>query len=311
MHVVVVGCGRVGSGLARSAGGAAATRSRSIDRRSKAFDRLPEGFTGTHASSASASTATASTRRASRRPARWPPSPTATTPTSSWPASPARPSASTDVVARIYDPRRAAIYERLGIPTIATVQWATERVLPAHPPRVAHVRVDRPQRQGRAWSSGRCPPPGPASTVADLDVAGHGPGRRPHPARRRRTSPAPDLSLPGGRRRLRGVDGDADRRSSTSTSAGPTAGGALMRVVIAGGGNVGTFIADDLAKAGHEVVDRRGRRRPRRRGPAQRRAARASRGSPPTPARSPSSPGPASTRPTSSPPSPATTRTTS
>ena len=27
-----------------------------------------------------------------------------------------------------------------------------------------------------------------------------------------------------------------------------------MRVVIAGGGNVGTFIAEDLAKAGHEVV---------------------------------------------------------
>jgi trk system potassium uptake protein TrkA len=33
------------------------------------------------------------------------------------------------VVARIYDPRRAAIYERLGIPTIATVRWTTERVL--------------------------------------------------------------------------------------------------------------------------------------------------------------------------------------
>jgi trk system potassium uptake protein TrkA len=33
------------------------------------------------------------------------------------------------VVARIYDSRRAAIYERLGIPTVATVQWATERVL--------------------------------------------------------------------------------------------------------------------------------------------------------------------------------------
>jgi trk system potassium uptake protein TrkA len=27
-----------------------------------------------------------------------------------------------------------------------------------------------------------------------------------------------------------------------------------MRVVIAGGGNVGTFIAEDLAKAGHDVV---------------------------------------------------------
>jgi len=35
------------------------------------------------------------------------------------------------VVARIYDPRRAAVYERLGIPTIATVQWTTEEMLRA------------------------------------------------------------------------------------------------------------------------------------------------------------------------------------
>ena len=33
------------------------------------------------------------------------------------------------VVARIYDPKRAAIYQRLGIATVATVAWATERVL--------------------------------------------------------------------------------------------------------------------------------------------------------------------------------------
>ncbi|HZA85306.1 MAG TPA: TrkA family potassium uptake protein, partial [Acidimicrobiales bacterium] len=33
------------------------------------------------------------------------------------------------VVARIYDPRRAVIYERLGIPTIATVQWTIDRVV--------------------------------------------------------------------------------------------------------------------------------------------------------------------------------------
>ena len=33
------------------------------------------------------------------------------------------------VVARIYDPRRAIIYQRLGIPTVATVAWTTERVL--------------------------------------------------------------------------------------------------------------------------------------------------------------------------------------
>ena len=33
------------------------------------------------------------------------------------------------VVARIYDAKRAAVYERLGIPTIATVPWTTDRLL--------------------------------------------------------------------------------------------------------------------------------------------------------------------------------------
>lgn len=33
------------------------------------------------------------------------------------------------VVARIYDPRRAEIYQRLGIPTVATVQWTVDRVI--------------------------------------------------------------------------------------------------------------------------------------------------------------------------------------
>jgi trk system potassium uptake protein TrkA len=33
------------------------------------------------------------------------------------------------VVARIYDPKRAEIYERLGIATVATVKWTSERIL--------------------------------------------------------------------------------------------------------------------------------------------------------------------------------------
>lgn len=33
------------------------------------------------------------------------------------------------VVARIYDAKRAEVYERLGIPTIATVPWTTDRFL--------------------------------------------------------------------------------------------------------------------------------------------------------------------------------------
>jgi trk system potassium uptake protein TrkA len=33
------------------------------------------------------------------------------------------------VVARIYDPRRALIYQRLGIPTVATVTWTIDQVM--------------------------------------------------------------------------------------------------------------------------------------------------------------------------------------
>lgn len=34
-----------------------------------------------------------------------------------------------NVVARIYDPRRAEIYQRLGIPTVATVRWTADQML--------------------------------------------------------------------------------------------------------------------------------------------------------------------------------------
>ncbi|GAA1413927.1 Trk system potassium uptake protein TrkA [Glutamicibacter uratoxydans] len=34
-----------------------------------------------------------------------------------------------NVVARIYDPGRAEIYQRLGIPTVAAVRWSTDQVL--------------------------------------------------------------------------------------------------------------------------------------------------------------------------------------
>jgi trk system potassium uptake protein len=33
------------------------------------------------------------------------------------------------VVARIYDARRALVYERLGIPTVATIRWAADRMV--------------------------------------------------------------------------------------------------------------------------------------------------------------------------------------
>ena len=48
-----------------------------------------------------------------------------------------------NVVARIYDPRRAVIYRRLGIPTVATVTWTVDQVM----------RRLLPERTVTEWSS--------------------------------------------------------------------------------------------------------------------------------------------------------------
>ena len=74
-----------------------------------------------------------------------------------------------NVVARIYDPRRAVIYQRLGIPTVATVAWTTDQVLRRLLPDEVGDRVDRRHRQASAWSSGPCPTPGPGRKLAELD----------------------------------------------------------------------------------------------------------------------------------------------
>jgi trk system potassium uptake protein len=127
VHVVVVGCGRVGSSLAlnlTSAGHTVAV----IDRRAEAFARLGPSFTGqtlagigfdrdrlieAGAEEAGALAAVTNGDNSNILIARV-----------------ARETFGIErVVARIYDPRRAAIYQRLGIPTVATVAWATERVL--------------------------------------------------------------------------------------------------------------------------------------------------------------------------------------
>jgi trk system potassium uptake protein TrkA len=123
----VVGCGRVGSGLAatlESEGHTVAV----IDRQARAFRRLPPDFKGRTVlgvgfdrqhlkeagiEEAGALAAVTNGDNSNIVVARV-----------------AREAFEVEhVVARIYDSRRAAIYERLGIPTVATVQWTTERVL--------------------------------------------------------------------------------------------------------------------------------------------------------------------------------------
>jgi len=127
VHVVVVGCGRVGSALALNLHGAGHTVA-IIDRRSEAFARLGADFPGktivgigfdrdrlkeAGIEGAGALAAVTSGDNSNILIARV-----------------ARETYGIDrVVARIYDPRRAAIYQRLGIPTVATVAWTTERVL--------------------------------------------------------------------------------------------------------------------------------------------------------------------------------------
>lgn len=126
MHVIVVGCGRVGSGLARQL--IAADHSVTVvDRRAEAFAKLGPDFTGQQVvgvgfdrdrliaagvEKADALAAVTSGDNSNILIARV-----------------AREAFGVQrVVARIYDPRRAEIYERLGIPTVATVQWTIERV---------------------------------------------------------------------------------------------------------------------------------------------------------------------------------------
>lgn len=127
MHVIIAGCGRVGSELASNLqrlGHSVAV----VDRNEGAFDRLKRGFEGkrivgfafdrTVLSEAGIEEATAFTSvtsgdnsnivsaRVAKEHFRVP-----------------------HVVARIYDPRRAQIYQRLGIQTVATVRWTTDQIL--------------------------------------------------------------------------------------------------------------------------------------------------------------------------------------
>ena len=127
MHVIVVGCGRVGSSVALtlSSNGHDVIV---VDRRADAFRRLGDHFVGktlvgvgfdrdvlttagiTTESSVAAVTSGDNSNILIARVAR-------------------ETFGVSHVVARIYDPRRASIYQRLGIATVATVSWASERVL--------------------------------------------------------------------------------------------------------------------------------------------------------------------------------------
>ncbi len=127
MHIVIMGCGRVGSTLAHileDKGHSVAI----IDQSPEAFRRLRGGFKGRRITGfgfdrdvlveagieqASAFVAVSSGDNSNIISARV-----------------ARETFGVEnVVARIYDPRRAEVYQRLGIPTVATVRWTADQMI--------------------------------------------------------------------------------------------------------------------------------------------------------------------------------------
>ncbi len=126
MHIVVVGCGRVGSGLAVrlvDQGHSVAI----IDKVKRSFNRLPEGWSGTTVLGSGFDRDDLDAAGAGRAGAL-----AAVTSGDNSNILTARIARETygipNVVARIYDPRRAEIYQRLGIPTVATVPWTIDKV---------------------------------------------------------------------------------------------------------------------------------------------------------------------------------------
>ncbi len=136
MHVVIMGCGRVGSTLAHSLeshGHSVAV----IDQSAEAFRRLGAEFRGRrvqgvgfdrdtlveagieHAEAFAAVSSGDNSNIISARLAR-------------------ENYGVENVVARIYDPRRAEVYQRLGIPTVATVRWTADQMLRRLIPEGAH-----------------------------------------------------------------------------------------------------------------------------------------------------------------------------
>ena len=78
------------------------------------------------------------------------------------------------VVARIYDPRRAEIYQRLGIPTVATVTWTIDQVRRRLLPDVAAGEWSDPTGRLAPGRPRACPSGWAGRRLAEVEVPGPG-----------------------------------------------------------------------------------------------------------------------------------------
>ncbi|WP_329564229.1 potassium channel family protein [Kitasatospora sp. NBC_01266] len=127
MHIVIMGCGRVGSALARALekqGHSVAV----VDQDPTAFRRLGAGFNGRRVTGVGFDQDTL--REAGIEEAGAFAAVSSGDNSNIIAARVARENFGVEhVVARIYDPRRAEVYQRLGIPTVATVRWTADQML--------------------------------------------------------------------------------------------------------------------------------------------------------------------------------------
>lgn len=127
VHLVIMGCGRVGALLASDLdqlGHSVAV----VDQDPKSFRKLPADFSGTTVTGIGFDRETLESAGIKRAQAFAAVSSGDNSNILS--ARVARETYGVDrVVARIYDPRRAGVYERLGIPTVATVAWTTGQIM--------------------------------------------------------------------------------------------------------------------------------------------------------------------------------------
>ena len=129
MHIIVVGCGRVGSTVAGELN-AMGHDVVVVDRRADAFRRLGAEFPGRTLTGVGFDKTTLTD--AGITPDSAVLAVTSGDNSNILIARVARETFGVSrVVARIYDPRRARLYERLGIPTVASVAWTSARVMRA------------------------------------------------------------------------------------------------------------------------------------------------------------------------------------
>jgi trk system potassium uptake protein TrkA len=127
VHFVIMGCGRVGSNLALSLEGKGHEVA-VIDQEAAAFRRLGSGFEGRTVAGVGFDRDTL--REAGIERAYAFAAVSSGDNSNILAARVARENFGVEnVVARIYDPGRAEVYQRLGIPTVATVRWTSDQML--------------------------------------------------------------------------------------------------------------------------------------------------------------------------------------